>query len=85
MNYRRRFDARDFRWAGPEEAGCRNLEYVGLPVTIRIPMHRAAEGNGYHVGRIDQPAFRPADRDAFNRCGGLRSLELAAHSFANSR
>ena len=85
MNYRRSFDARDFRWAGPETAGCRSLEYIGLPVTIRIPMHRRATGGDYSVGEIAEPDFRPTDHDAFERCGGLHGLEDAARWFANSR
>ena len=85
MNYRRSFDTRDFRWAGPETAGRRDLEYIGLPVTIRIPMHRLVKDGGYSVGEIAEPDFRPTDHDAFERCGGLRGLEDAARSFANRR
>lgn len=85
MKDRRRFDARDFRWAGPEANGRRDLDYIALPVTITIPMLRADAGAEYSVGPINEPNFRPTDRDAFQRRGGLEYLAAAAHWFANSR
>lgn len=83
MNYRRRFEPRDFRWAGPEADGLRLLEYIGLPVKISIEMHR--HDAIYAAGPVSEPAFRPADRDIFNRCGGIAALLHAAAWFANRR
>jgi hypothetical protein len=85
MAFPTRFEEKDFRWLGPEANGRRTLEYVGFTAPIQIPMMRLNDLGGYGAGRSTQPAFSPAERDAFLRCGGFESLRQAAEWFANSR